>query len=106
MGIEEKLSNKLIREDCGIWRLRDHSSFAYSDGSHAEHYLQSVFERDIDLSSSSPDLKQYIKDWPSEYHLSNKRAQLLAGFDFDPALKVLEVGCGCGAITRHLAENI
>ncbi|MCX2979599.1 hypothetical protein EYC98_01845 [Halieaceae bacterium IMCC14734] len=35
-----------------------------------------------------------------------KRAQLLSGFDFDPALKLLEVGCGCGAITLHLAENM
>lgn len=105
MGIEEKIGNPLVREDSGIWRLSDHSSFAYSDGSHTEHYLQSVFERDIDLSSGSSDLSKYIKDWPSEYHLSNKRAQLLSGFDFDPALKVLEVGCGCGAITRHLAEN-
>jgi 2-polyprenyl-3-methyl-5-hydroxy-6-metoxy-1,4-benzoquinol methylase len=105
MSIEEKINNTLIREDCGIWRLRNHRSFAYSDGSHAEHYLQSVFERDIDLSSASLDLNEYIKDWPSEYHLSNKRAQLLSGFDFDPSLKVLEVGCGCGAITRYLAEN-
>ena len=105
MGIEEKIGNPLIREDSGIWRLSDHSSFAYSDGTHTERYLQSVFERDIDLSSGSSDLGKYIKDWPSEYHLSNKRAQLLSGFDFDPSLKVLEVGCGCGAITRHLAEN-
>lgn len=105
MGIEKKISNDLIKEDCGIWRLSDHAAFAYSDGSHAENYLQSVFERDIDLSSGSTELESYIKDWPSEYHLSKKRAQLLTGFDFDPALKVLEVGCGCGAITRHLAEN-
>jgi SAM-dependent methyltransferase len=105
MGIEAKLSNPLVREDNGIWRLQGHSSFAYSDGNHVEHYLKSVLERDIDLSSGSPDLDPYIGDWPSEYHLSYKRAQLLSGFDFDPSLKVLEVGCGCGAITRHLAEN-
>ena len=105
MEIGKKISNDLIMEDCGIWRLSDHTSFAYSDGSHAESYLQSVFERDIDLSSDSGDLNSYIKDWPSEYHLSNKRAQLLSGFDFPPELKVLEVGCGCGAVTRYLAEN-
>lgn len=105
MGIEQKLNNTLIREDCGIWRLSDHSSFAYSDGSRSERYLQSVLERDIDLSSGSTALETYIKDWPSEYHLSTKRAQLLSGFDFDSSLKVLEVGCGCGAITRYLAEK-
>jgi 2-polyprenyl-3-methyl-5-hydroxy-6-metoxy-1,4-benzoquinol methylase len=103
--IEEKVSNKLIREECGIWRLREHNTFAYSDGTNAEHYLQSVFKRNIDLCSNSPELQEYIKDWPSEYHLTKKRAQLLSGFDFDPGLKVLEVGCGCGAMTRYLAEN-
>jgi SAM-dependent methyltransferase len=103
--IENKISNHLVLEECGIWRLSDHTSFAYSDGSHTEHYLQCVFAKDIDLSSGSTDLETYIKDWPSEYHLSTRRAQLLAGFEFDPALKVLEVGCGCGAITRYLAEN-
>ncbi|MBT8146890.1 MAG: class I SAM-dependent methyltransferase, partial [Gammaproteobacteria bacterium] len=105
MSIEGKIENPLVREDSGIWRLGDHNSFAYSDGSHTERYLRSVLERDIDLSSGSSDLIKYIKDWPTEYHLSNKRAQLLSGFDFDPSLKVLEVGCGCGAITRHLAET-
>jgi SAM-dependent methyltransferase len=44
-------------------------------------------------------------DWSSEYHLTTKRAQLLSGFSFDRSLRVLEVGCGCGAITRHLGET-
>ena len=29
----------------------------------------------------------------------------MSGFSFDRSLRVLEVGCGCGAITRYLGEN-
>ena len=39
--------------------------------------------------------ESHIKDWPSEYHLSSKRAQLLSGFEFDRKARVLEVGAGC-----------
>jgi len=68
----------------------------------SERYLEKVFKCASDLSSGSPELETYIKDWPSEYHLSAKRAQLFAGFEFDSSLKVLELGGECGAITRYL----
>ena len=45
-------------------------------------------------------------DWPSEYHLSADRANLLR--PFEEALRgseILEMGCGCGAITRYLGET-
>jgi len=37
--------------------------------------------------------------------LSRKRSQVLRGFTFDRRSCVLEVGCGCGAITRFLGET-
>lgn len=37
--------------------------------------------------------------------MSRKRAQLLNGLDYDRAANVLEVGCGCGAISRFLGET-
>jgi 16S rRNA A1518/A1519 N6-dimethyltransferase RsmA/KsgA/DIM1 with predicted DNA glycosylase/AP lyase activity len=67
--------------------------------------LEKVFTKSADLSSNSYELEQYIRDWSTEYHLSRNRSQLLRGFDFDKRKKVLEVGCGCCAITRFLGET-
>ena len=105
MSITEIISNDLRQEDDLVWRLVGHESFAYSDGIASERYLRHVFSTVTDLTSQSIQLEAYIKDWPSEYHLTRKRAQLLAPLTFDRSMRVLEVGAGCGAITRHLGEN-
>ncbi|MGI9234478.1 MAG: class I SAM-dependent methyltransferase [Woeseiaceae bacterium] len=105
MSLQEIVENDLVQEDSSVWVLSEHSEFGYSDGVESERYLEKVFRGAKDLSSGSCELESHIKDWPSEYHLSTRRAQLFAGFDFDPSLKVLEVGCGCGAITRYLGER-
>lgn len=105
MSVKDIISNDLVQDESSVWVLKEHSDFGYSDGVESEKYLENVFRNAKDLSSSSEELENYIKDWPSEYHLTVKRSQLFAGFDFDPSLKVLEVGCGCGAITRYLGET-
>lgn len=105
MTVQSIVENRLIADAAGVWQLENHREFGYSDGLESERYLQRVFDAAQDLGTRSAELEQHIKDWPSEYHLTTKRAQLLAGFSFDRSLRVLEVGCGCGAITRHLGEN-
>ena len=105
MNIKPAIQNPLIEDASSVWLLQGHEKFAYSDGVASEQYLEKVFLASSDLGSRSGELESYIKDWSSEYHLTTKRAQLLSGFDFDRSLKVLEVGCGCGAITRYLGET-
>ena len=105
MSISLMINNELVMDDAAVWRLKGHDAFAYSDGASSEIYLEKVFRTAKDLGSRSNELQGYIRDWPSEYHLSIKRAQLLSGFSFDRSMKVLEVGCGCGAITRYLGET-
>lgn len=105
MNFKEIVSNDIAQEESGVWRLAGHASIAYSDGAASERYLRQVFEAASDLGTRSAELETRIRDWPSEYHLTRKRAQLLSDFSFDRGMRVLEVGCGCGAITRHLAEN-
>ena len=99
------VENDVRQEPSLVWVLEDHEHFAYSEGVRTENYLEQVLRSARDLSSDSSELDNFVRDWPSEYHLSHKRAQLLSGFDFDRNLRVLEVGSGCGAITRYLGET-
>lgn len=101
----DEIENSLTKERSGVYTLDGHEVFQYSDGADAERYLNRVLLRSRDLSSRSEELEAQIKDWPSEYHLSRKRAKLLTGFKFDRRKRVLEVGGGCGAITRYLGES-
>ena len=91
-------------DDLGV-RVRSGRAVAYeySDGAAAEAYILECVEACNDVSSGSDELVGRIRDWPSEYHFSASRATLLAPFDLR-GLSVLEVGCGCGAITRALGE--
>lgn len=103
--MKDRIANPVILDKYSVWIPDNRKTFHYSDGRLSEWYLTDIFSKAGDLSSDSGELEKYIIDWPSEYHLSRKRANLLRGFDFDRSKKVLEVGCGCGAITRFLGEN-
>ncbi len=90
--------------DTGVRVREGHAAaYDYSDGAEAEAYILEAVETAGDVSSGSDELVRRIRDWPSEYHLSAGRSTILAPFDLS-GLTVLEVGSGCGAITRALAE--
>lgn len=88
-----------------VWRCSQHAEFNYSDGDSSEEYLREVIDNARDLSTYSPELIAAIRDWPSEYHLSPLRHNLLRPFAFEPTAEVLELGAGCGAMTRYLGEH-
>lgn len=81
-------------------QVGEEQGFNFSDGDTQENYLRSVFE---DLEPGA-DASGYIRDWSSEYHLSPLRSNLLRGVEIRPEDTVLEVGCGCGAITEYLGQ--
>lgn len=81
------------------------NAFTYSDGEEIEIRLLNAIERAKDLSAASEELANEIVDWPSEYHLSNTRHNLLRPISIGPKHRVLELGCGCGAMTRYLGET-
>lgn len=70
-----------------------------------ERYLLDCLEACNDLSSNSIELQEKIRDRHSEYQLSPARANLIRGLNLGSMKNVLELGCGCGPITRYLGES-
>ncbi len=104
---EEKISKYYSYDKGkGIWKNSDYKGIDYSDGSETEKHLKSIVDNATDISVMSPELAGYCKDWPTTYHLSSKRSNLFRPFEERFSGKsVLEIGAGCGAITRYLGES-
>lgn len=81
------------------------AEFAYSDGFEVEERIYRILRETKDLGIFSRELCSRITDWPSEYHFSPMRHNLLRHINFKPTDRVLELGCGCGAITRQIGES-
>ena len=89
----------------GIWARNTESTFNYSDGDEIEERLLNQVSAAQDVSLASDELQRLMIDWPSEYHFSPLRANLLSSFHLNHYSRILEVGSGCGAITRLLGEQ-
>jgi SAM-dependent methyltransferase len=73
------------------------------DGS--DRRILDVLQGAKDLADGSDELAAHVADWPTRYHLSPQRANLLRPFRFGPGTRVLDVGAGSGALVRHVAET-
>ncbi len=78
------------------------SGIGYADG--GEKKLLEILDHITDKSTFSDEFLPHMQDWPTEYHLSRKRHLILRNLGIQPGDRVLELGCGCGAITRFLLE--
>lgn len=76
----------------------------YADG--AEEIVHSILRFAVDRSALSDELHHAACTWPERYHLDRGRANLLRALRLPATARVLEVGCGCGAVTRYLAETV
>ena len=88
----------------GVWSQTEYQSIDYSDGEEVEQRLQHIIDTASDISSLSPELRQHCTDWPTIYHLSGLRANILRPFEISEEHDVLEIGAGCGALSRYLGE--
>ncbi len=80
-------------------------TFDYSDGLIVENEILKTISSTKDISSTSTELLKKANNWPSYYHLSITRSNMLRAINFSPESNVLELGAGCGAITRYLGET-
>jgi precorrin-6B methylase 2 len=104
--LEEALAATHARDpETGILMAKDAQPFEYSDGARAEEYLAAAVRDAKDVGVGSPELSACIRDWPSLYHLSPARQNLLRPIAHGFGDAVLEIGPGCGAITRQLGES-
>ena len=87
-----------------IWLRQGYAGIAYSDGEEVEQRIASIINEATDLRVFSSELRQRCTDWPSLYHLSGTRTNILRPFESELRGDILEIGAGCGAITRYLGE--
>ena len=100
-----KKAGYIFNADLGIWVANGFEGISYSDGEEVECRIAQAIDSVTDVSVMSSELKQHCIDWPSTYHLSSVRSNILRPFEnilFNS--DVLEIGSGCGAITRYLGE--
>lgn len=87
-----------------VWCRPGFAGMPYSDGDEVERRIAGIVSEANDRTILSQELRRHCTDWPTLYHLSGVRANLLRPFQAALAGDILEVGAGCGAITRYLGE--
>ncbi|MEP6879180.1 MAG: methyltransferase, partial [Nitrosospira sp.] len=98
-------SNYVFDIQKNIWSRPGYTGISYSDGDEAELHIARIIEQADDISVLSTELRQHCTDWPTLYHLSGTRANILRPFASALIGDILEIGAGCGAITRYLGES-
>lgn len=89
----------------GVWVRSDYQGIAYSDGDNSENELAKIVREAKDVSVLSSELPQYCTDWPKLYHLTSSRGNIFRPFEsLIKGKSILEIGAGCGAISRYLGE--
>jgi SAM-dependent methyltransferase len=76
----------------------------YRDG--AESRVLEIIEGSSDLASTTGSLLAQASGWAERYHLDPARANVVRALDLPSDAVVLEVGAGCGAISRYLGETV
>lgn len=106
MTNELRNSGYSLQQPENVWSRPGFAGTGYNDGDEVEQRIQSILDQVQDVSVLSTDLRKHCTDWPSLYHLSSVRANILRPFESRlEGADVLEIGAGCGAITRYLAES-
>lgn len=87
-----------------VWHRIEYTNIDYNDGDEIENRIARIVAQASDLTVHSIELREHCSDWASLYHLSSSRVNILRPFKNDIRGNILEIGSGCGAITRYLGE--
>lgn len=89
-----------------VWSRDSSAIFDYTDGDEVENRIAGIIQNSADVSLFSEALSDHQTDWPSIYHLSPVRANLMRPLaSILRGSRILEIGAGCGAISRYLGES-
>lgn len=94
-----------LDKNLNVWKREDYTNIGYNDGDAAENHLAKIIRNAHDISLFSSELRDQCSDWQTLYHLSSQRGNVLRPFAHLLRGDVLEIGAGCGAISRFLGEN-
>lgn len=79
--------------------------FGYKDSGDAQNRIYNIIRGAKDRGMFSPEVMNQASDWPTFYHLTPMRANILRPFAKEIAAgRTLELGAGCGAVTRFIGE--
>lgn len=70
----------------------------------AEEGLLATMRGAGDRSTGSDELADHITDWPTRYHLSRLRSNVLRPLRIEAGMRVLDAGAGTGVLSRYLGE--
>ncbi|WP_446905044.1 glycosyltransferase [Aeromonas veronii] len=105
MSTKHSLVGYVFDVENKVWHKPEFTGIEYNDGDEIETRIAGIIKEAQDISILSTELKLHCTDWPSLYHLSGQRANILRPLeDRLNGSNVLEIGSGCGAITRYLGE--
>ncbi len=105
-NFERKLHQSGYRLDStsDVWSRPNFQGINYSDGDEPENRIEVAVDRASDVTVFSSELKLHCTDWASTYHFSPSRANILRPFQLSEDQDILEIGAGCGALSRYLGE--
>lgn len=84
-------------------RFLDDAGLTYHDGGESE--VLEILKACHDLSSTSDEMVARAGTWATRYHTDPARSNILRPLALLPNDVVLEIGAGCGALTRYLGEH-
>jgi len=100
------MHKQYLRNTQGVMVPQKRQHFSYTDGAQEERRIAQIIAQASDRSAFSPEFLQASTDWVTNYHLSPQRTYLLRPIQHLLSdKKILELGAGCGALTRYMGEH-